>query len=400
MFWKRSSSTRNLQPWEILQWWRQPQEYVPWMTIDIQKPFQHFSVTENKTTLVEFDDEVSLLNSESELKSVLEELEKKAKKKQADEASSSAANAKSQLLLKSSQIGKTAFLIKPFVEFSSPLAFWPPKISDVDLSLKFLFLESAESEQELERRFQQFTQTLQSDQIDAFVFQQSLKLFQELLKVQVKKTSFDALIDILTNFDAVILNSAQLVSEDYLKKVWQIPLFIFANQPEQAAFTSLLLQKSYQVQREQLVQNFRKLYFGRLLNWLVSREFSPQELSLLEPLIKPGKDQLVFINEEIFRLYKTVVVRSGVPVEIGELYGTEVYLERVLALLSKFPTADEFESSLKQGELYSVLLEETVRFVVRHTKDVTVLPKELLRTLIRVMIGRLVEFQSRKKESE
>ncbi|MEO8581849.1 MAG: hypothetical protein ABI425_04745 [Patescibacteria group bacterium] len=256
MFWKRTVLSPSVESWQMLQWWRTPQEYIVWSTIDPKEPFgKHFQETENNV-VVEFDDEVSVLTTVLELKTVLEELWKKAE----SSLISDAKDLQSKLLLKSTQLASKKFLVKPFFRESTLLSFWPPKEATGNVFLTLAFWHPSQSALEVDGRVRQWTDLLQTDQINTFVFRQSVQLFQVLLQDQIKKKPFDALIDVLTHFETVIMDVDYQVSQEYLKKVWRVPLFIFANQPEQAAFTRLILQKSFQKQLPEIRSACTSLY--------------------------------------------------------------------------------------------------------------------------------------------
>lgn len=395
MFWNKKNNADRLDSLRILQWWRTPQEYVPWIDVDLKEPFgTHFSQS-SQHVFVEFDDEASLISTVWELKSVMDELWKQAEKKKAEYVQKNRA----ELLLKSTSIGPNAFVVKPFFQDASFLTFGPPKLVSSDVFLTLFFHTPSDSLREFDQRLAQWMQVLQADVIDRFVYRRAVELFQELLNAQAKQTDFDALINIKSHFESVILKADQQISQDYLKKVWRIPMFVFANQPEQAALTRLLLQKSFQEQQSNIALYCEKMYWGQFLHWLLFRRFDAKEEKSLRTVLRPGDTQPVFMDTELWRFYKQLIQRCGVPVELGELYGTHEYVSRVLQTFSQFPKTSVSESELAQGELYAVLLKETVRFGMRHTKEITASPNDLLKVLIGIMVGRLAKFQEKQKES-
>jgi hypothetical protein len=403
MFFRKKKPANRIAPWTLLRWWRQADDFVAWVNIDPRKPLQPFAVDDRKVVLVEFDKEVSILTSEYELGVVLDELLKKAQQQLREEKERLEAKAMTQsagqLVLKTASIGKDTYLVKPFIQSTrSLLAFGPLKAIELSLSATFQFQNRPEAEKELAQRITQWTKELQADRIDSFVSQQSLRLFQEFLHHQAEKVQFDALKNILSDFDAIILQQDTQVSEDYLKKVWQIPLFLYANQPEQAVFTRLLIQKSFQSQREELGVRFRQMYMARLLQRMLFREFDETEQSELSSLLKSDRANREFITSKLFDFYKQLLMRCGIPIEIGELYGTEVYVKRVAEIFAQFPTGDNWEVELQPGALYAILLEESVVFAMRNHQVMTATPKELLRAMIRVIIRRLSAFQQQKKK--
>ena len=275
----------------MLQWWRTPQEYIAWMAVDLKEPFKELFRNEEQQSFVEFDDEASLVSTLWELRSIFEQLLKKAEMDARDELSKPGL----QLQLKTAQVGKEKFVVRPFMLFSPSLDFWPQKHRAMDVHLTLHFLNPDDAQMALQSRLRYWEQFFQAEHIDQFVFRQAIHIFRQLLKIQARQTTYDALIDVLNHFESFVLDQ-QSMSQEYLKNVWRIPLFIFANQPEQAAFTRLLLQKSFQDQLPRLKKECKRLYWAQLLQWLLFRQFDSNELHSLVKLVSKSEGQGSFIT--------------------------------------------------------------------------------------------------------
>ncbi len=388
MFGKTQRQQQTVEPWRILQWWRNGQEYVPWLAVDDSAEFLHRLSNEDIHVLVEFDNEISVLTQQSELWGVFEQLEQTAKAQLASHLA-----VESVPLLRSLELGRGKVIVKPFVAQPPLMDFLPPVWHELEQQLSLLFTDSRTIKQELDRRFLQWKAHFEPERIDQYVYKRSREFFQELLNNQAEQTRFDALITIVSEFDRQTQAADQIESQQFLKQVWGVPLFIFADNPSEAAVVRLLITKSLKRQRAQLESEFQKLYRSKLLAWQLSQPFSATELSRLQECVQRDASA-VFLTGQVFHLYRHLLERCAIPFEFSELYGADAYVKTLLEAFSTFPKNEEEERQLSGTALYGVLLSEAIRFGMRFWKEMCATPAELLRALVGIMVGRLGEYEA------
>lgn len=392
MLWKKNNQTSDsIQPWKILRWWRSAQEYLPAQSVDLNKPFQeHYDSL--RTVLIEFDHEWSVISQRIELKQATEILLKRAYEALTDKLPEFK-KSNPQLLLKAiTSVEKKYHLIPYFTIPRSARAFFiPPQEKELPITMNLHFVDEDVAWKFITERKNEWFDRFEHSALDAFVQTHTKKMFRRLLKKYDGTTYFDELRDILTYIDDIVLDQSE-ISESYLKKVWGVPKYIFTDTPEQAAMIRLLHQKSYQEHRAELVGIFSSNYFTKLLEWELFHPFSDEELSLLS-------DTQEGMAESLHRLYKKLLTKAGISAELVELYGPSTYVERIRGIFSNFPTEKTVLDELVNNNLYTLLLEETVRFGMHRSTELKNSPEEVLHWMVQVLLKRVKEFEERKKVS-
>jgi hypothetical protein len=261
--------------------------------------------------------------------------------------------------------------------------------------MKVFFMDDAARDEFLTKKRQRWLTLLDPSQLDRFVMRVLKEKFLIALVAAEKDSSFEPLQDILGAFDLMMLDEKSL-SGQYLKSVWGIPYFVFVDDQEAAAMKKLQLQKSYRQQREEFARAVTAVYQARLLRWSLLHPFTKAEIKQIGSICNTTKQNESFYNTKVFQLYQKLLAHSGVPMELAELYGAEVFLEKIVKIFDQFPHQESEWSSLPDHAQYTLLLEDAVEFCSRHLAECDAKPEVLLSVLIKIMIHRMAEFQEKK----
>lgn len=395
MFWKRKKPPERIESLQMLRLWRSPQDDLIWEVVDHTHPFpRYFDSLVN--IVIFFDREWSVVRHRDELKEMIRLLNEKAAEELGKDKTSKTLP---QIITKAVQYADKKFRLVPFVRKprAQLLSFMPPQEYPLSLSMRVLFLSEEEKEAFFDKKRQRWFDQLDPEQIDAFVQKKIKEKFLLVMSAEERQDEFDSLSSIMSAIDLDVLSDKPL-SHQYLKHVWGIPFYVFGDDQERAAFMMLSLQKAYQSQRQTLVEAFTPFYQAKLLKWLLFRSFSVSEIQRINALAKNKKLSEEFLQTAVFDLYKQVLNQVGVPVELAELYGAEVFLDKITKIFAQFPKQEMEMAALPNHSQYTLLLEDAVRFCTKHINQADLEPEVLLRQLVRIMVQRMAEFQERKKE--
>lgn len=351
MFWKKNKKPQHsLEYLRLLHWGRSRQDFLLWKECKGASDFKQIWSTLPSCVAI-FEQEVSILDSLADLAGSMQVLEQKAVETVSHWKNQS--TQKPFLVFKKVAKGNNRFNITPFLEFppASTLPFLPVRQQKLDFSLELTFCTVEVAKKVFEQYRSNWIDQIDTQKIDTFLTKRVQDTVIRHFKRLRKANHFDTLRIILENIDTQALQlSTHKSSIEYLKDVWEIPVYVFAQVPEEAALIHLKLKKRFTEIRKILYAQISQQYLSYLLQWTFEHPLTFQEAAYIFMLGKEDTEKIVKSIPDILRI---VAEKIGITIEIEELFGPNVFVEKAtksinLALQKKEGTLEYLRTTLSK----------------------------------------------------
>jgi hypothetical protein len=288
-----------------------------------------------------------------------------------------------QLILQVAQIDPTSWQLRvvshDFNYFFDPLEIW--------------FDHADAVTDRMERERQHWLTQLEGQALIHWIKGRALEWFDsQIAQLEIQKADFKAL---TAEAEKWFVNQDQ-VSSLYLMQAWSVPLFVTIDKPELAAMLRARLIAAFLALRTEIYEVARSRFSAQLLRLILSAPLTTKELAVIFKKVKISEDgnpEKLLIHLD--NLYQFILEKSGVPIEVSQLMGVEVFIKHLLYQLENFPdtsSSSDMLSQVQKGSLLEVYLRYSFQYLIQHNVTSIGQPGELVFILIKTLINRLKYF--------